>query len=159
MPSGAGSCRPSAAFLSPSACRIPRTSERCPSGRRGRPAKALYGLKPVSRVRIPLSPPNSPLLTGSFSDAWRIAAFSKHCPRNFGKSAHRSGTSSVFAGFLRPNSPFVIVEVRLSGIPSVQYGPGARIYKEWRTPDERVLLRDLAIAPRAIAYATYKLCS
>src|SRR5262245_61879084 len=31
--------------------------ERCPRGRRGRPAKALYGLKPVSRVRIPLSPP------------------------------------------------------------------------------------------------------
>ncbi len=26
--------------------------ERCPRGRRGRPAKALYGLKPVSRVRI-----------------------------------------------------------------------------------------------------------
>src|SRR4051812_48078111 len=36
-----------------------RTPERCPSGRRGRPAKALYGLKPVSRVRIPLSPPPS----------------------------------------------------------------------------------------------------
>src|SRR4029079_7880896 len=31
--------------------------ERCPRGRRGRPAKALCGLKPASRVRIPLSPP------------------------------------------------------------------------------------------------------
>src|SRR3981189_1889451 len=39
-------------------------TERCPSGRRGRPAKALYGLKPVSRVRIPLSPPNSVVRPG-----------------------------------------------------------------------------------------------
>ena len=40
--------------------RIAAPPERCPSGRRGRPAKALYRLKPVSRVRIPLSPPVSP---------------------------------------------------------------------------------------------------
>ena len=33
---------------------FPHAAERCPRGRRGRPAKALYGLKPVSRVRIPL---------------------------------------------------------------------------------------------------------
>src|SRR5690348_6615086 len=32
-------------------------SERWPSGRRRAPAKGVYGLKPVSRVRIPLSPP------------------------------------------------------------------------------------------------------
>ena len=32
-------------------------AEWCPSGRRGRPAKALYRLKPVSRVRIPPTPP------------------------------------------------------------------------------------------------------
>ena len=31
--------------------------ESCPRGRRGRFAKPLYGLKPVSRVRIPHSPP------------------------------------------------------------------------------------------------------
>jgi acetylornithine deacetylase/succinyl-diaminopimelate desuccinylase-like protein len=41
----------------------------------------------------------------------------------------------------------------------VQYGPGdIRIYKEWPTPDERVLLKDLVTAARAVAYATYKLC-
>ncbi len=31
--------------------------ERCLSGRKGRFAKPLYGLKPVPRVRIPPSPP------------------------------------------------------------------------------------------------------
>src|SRR5215469_12955214 len=31
--------------------------ERWPSGRRRAPAKGVYGLKPVSRVRIPPSPP------------------------------------------------------------------------------------------------------
>ena len=45
------------------------------------------------------------------------------------------------------------------GIPTVQYGPGdIRIYKEWPTPDERVLLSDLVIAAKTIAYATAKLC-
>src|SRR5262245_60634432 len=38
---------------------ISASPERWPSGRRRRPAKALYGLKPVSRVRIPSSPPKS----------------------------------------------------------------------------------------------------
>ena len=33
------------------------TLERCRSGRTGLPAKQLYGLKPVPRVRIPPSPP------------------------------------------------------------------------------------------------------
>jgi acetylornithine deacetylase/succinyl-diaminopimelate desuccinylase-like protein len=46
-----------------------------------------------------------------------------------------------------------------AGIPTVQYGPGdIRIYKEWPTPDERVLLKDLVTAARAVGYATYKLC-
>jgi acetylornithine deacetylase len=46
-----------------------------------------------------------------------------------------------------------------AGIPTVQYGPGdIRIYKEWPTPDERVLLNDLVIAARAVAHATWKLC-
>lgn len=45
------------------------------------------------------------------------------------------------------------------GIPTVQYGPGdIRIYKEWPTPDERVLLSDLVTAAKTIAYAIAKLC-
>jgi acetylornithine deacetylase/succinyl-diaminopimelate desuccinylase-like protein len=45
------------------------------------------------------------------------------------------------------------------GIPTVQYGPGdIRIYHEWPTADERVLLSDLVTAARAVAYATVKLC-
>jgi acetylornithine deacetylase/succinyl-diaminopimelate desuccinylase-like protein len=45
------------------------------------------------------------------------------------------------------------------GIPTVQYGPGdIRIYKEWPTPDERVLLSDLVTAARAVAHATVRLC-
>jgi acetylornithine deacetylase/succinyl-diaminopimelate desuccinylase-like protein len=45
------------------------------------------------------------------------------------------------------------------GIPTVQYGPGdIRIYKEWPTPDERVLLSDLATAAKAVAHATVTLC-
>ena len=45
------------------------------------------------------------------------------------------------------------------GIPTVQYGPGdIRIYKEWPTPDERVLLTDLVMAAKAVAHATVKLC-
>ena len=51
-----------------------------------------------------------------------------------------------------------IVQEKL-GIPTVQYGPGdIRIYKEWPTPDERVLLTDLATAARAVAYAAVCLC-
>ena len=46
------------------------------------------------------------------------------------------------------------------GIPTVQYGAGdIRIYKEWPTPDERVPLKDLVAAARAIAYATHQLCA
>jgi acetylornithine deacetylase/succinyl-diaminopimelate desuccinylase-like protein len=45
------------------------------------------------------------------------------------------------------------------GIPTVQYGPGdIRIYKEWPTADERVLLSDLVTAARAVAHATVQLC-
>jgi acetylornithine deacetylase/succinyl-diaminopimelate desuccinylase-like protein len=51
-----------------------------------------------------------------------------------------------------------IIQERL-GIPTVQYGPGdIRIYKEWPTPDERVLLADLVTAARAVAHATVCLC-
>jgi hypothetical protein len=41
----------------------------------------------------------------------------------------------------------------------VQYGPGdIRIYREWPTADERVLLSDLVTAARAVAHATVTLC-
>jgi acetylornithine deacetylase len=45
------------------------------------------------------------------------------------------------------------------GIPTVQYGPGdIRIYTEWPTPDERVLLADLVTAAKAVAHAVVRLC-
>ena len=51
-----------------------------------------------------------------------------------------------------------IIQERL-GIPTVQYGPGdIRIYREWPTPDERVLLSDLVTAAKAVAHATVSLC-
>jgi acetylornithine deacetylase len=51
-----------------------------------------------------------------------------------------------------------IIQEKL-GIPTVQYGPGdIRIYKEWPTPDERVLLADLVTAAKAVAHATVCLC-
>jgi acetylornithine deacetylase len=51
-----------------------------------------------------------------------------------------------------------VIQERL-GIPTVQYGPGdIRIYKEWPTPDERVLLSDLVTAAKAVAHATVCLC-
>jgi len=51
-----------------------------------------------------------------------------------------------------------IIQEKL-GIPTVQYGPGdIRIYKEWPTPNERVLLKDLVTAAKAVAHATVCLC-
>lgn len=47
-----------------------------------------------------------------------------------------------------------------AGIPSVQFGPGdIRIYKEWPTPDERVLLTDLVDAARTIAVASWHIAN
>ena len=47
-----------------------------------------------------------------------------------------------------------------AGVPSLQYGPGdIRIYDEWPTPDERVQLKDLVIAAKAIAHATHAICA
>lgn len=47
-----------------------------------------------------------------------------------------------------------------AGIPSVQFGAGdIRIYKEWPTPDERVLLSDLVDAARTVASATWCLAN
>jgi len=46
-----------------------------------------------------------------------------------------------------------------AGVPSLQYGPGdIRIYSEWPTPDERVQLKDLTIAAKAIAHAICAFC-
>jgi acetylornithine deacetylase/succinyl-diaminopimelate desuccinylase-like protein len=46
-----------------------------------------------------------------------------------------------------------------AGIPTVQYGPGdIRIYREWPTADERVLLSDLVTASKAIAAAIVGVC-
>ena len=45
------------------------------------------------------------------------------------------------------------------GVESLQYGPGnIRIYKEWPTPDERVELKDLVIAAKAIGHAVHRVC-
>ncbi|MDB5777396.1 MAG: Acetylornithine deacetylase/Succinyl-diaminopimelate desuccinylase [Herbaspirillum sp.] len=50
--------------------------------------------------------------------------------------------------------------IAAAGIPSVQYGPGdIRIYREWPTADERVLLSDLVIAAKAIAAAIVGVCA
>ena len=47
-----------------------------------------------------------------------------------------------------------------AGIPSLQYGPGdIRVYKEWPTPDERVLLSDLVDATKAVAHTTCMICA
>jgi acetylornithine deacetylase len=49
--------------------------------------------------------------------------------------------------------------IAAQGIPTVQYGPGdIRIYHEWPTADERVLLSDLVTAAQAVTYATVNLC-
>jgi acetylornithine deacetylase/succinyl-diaminopimelate desuccinylase-like protein len=46
-----------------------------------------------------------------------------------------------------------------AGIPSVQYGPGdIRLYPEWPGPDERVELREVVEASRAIACAIWRIC-
>ncbi len=47
-----------------------------------------------------------------------------------------------------------------AGVASLQYGPGdIRIYDEWPTPDERVQLKDLVIAAKAIAHAVHAICA
>jgi acetylornithine deacetylase/succinyl-diaminopimelate desuccinylase-like protein len=45
-----------------------------------------------------------------------------------------------------------------AGIPSVQFGSGdIRIYREWPTADERVLLTDLVDTARTVAAAAWHL--
>jgi acetylornithine deacetylase/succinyl-diaminopimelate desuccinylase-like protein len=46
-----------------------------------------------------------------------------------------------------------------AGVPTVQFGPGdIRLYPEWPAPDERVELRELMEASRAMTGAIYRLC-
>lgn len=71
-----------------------------------------------------------------------------------------SGAPAVIGGWGRLGNVGDGNIIAAYGIPTVQYGPGdIRIYKEWPTADERVLLSDLVIAARAVADATVKLCS
>jgi acetylornithine deacetylase len=71
-----------------------------------------------------------------------------------------SGAPAVIGGWGRLGNVGDGNIIASYGIPTVQYGPGdIRIYKEWPTADERVLLSDLVVAARAVADATVKLCS
>ena len=70
-----------------------------------------------------------------------------------------SGSTATIGGYGRLGNVGDGNILAAAGIPSLQYGAGdIRIYREWPTPDERVLLSDLVTASRAIAYATYKVC-
>jgi acetylornithine deacetylase len=70
-----------------------------------------------------------------------------------------SGADAVVGGWGRLGNVGDGNIINAAGIPSLQYGAGdIRIYKEWPTPDERVLLADLVTAARAIAYATHRVC-
>lgn len=70
-----------------------------------------------------------------------------------------SGQEAIVGGYGRLGNVGDGNILAAAGIPCVQYGAGdIRVYKEWPGPDERVLLKDLVIAARAVAHATYKLC-
>ena len=70
-----------------------------------------------------------------------------------------SGAPAIVGGWGRLGNVGDGNIIAAHGIPTVQYGPGdIRIYKEWPTADERVLLSDLVTAARAVAYATVRMC-
>jgi acetylornithine deacetylase len=70
-----------------------------------------------------------------------------------------SGADAVVGGWGRLGNVGDGNILNAAGVPTVQYGAGdIRIYKEWPTPDERVPLRDLVTAAKAVAYATCRLC-
>ena len=79
-------------------------SETWPSGRRHSPAKGAYGPKPVSRVRIPLSPPEKCLRVGHF--LWQTDGARTLCSLSAANSASaakdraakRSAAPSLWAG-------------------------------------------------------------
>jgi acetylornithine deacetylase len=69
-----------------------------------------------------------------------------------------SGAPAVIGGWGRLGNVGDGNIIAALGIPTVQYGPGdIRIYKEWPTADERVLLSDLVAAAQAVAHATVEL--
>jgi acetylornithine deacetylase len=70
-----------------------------------------------------------------------------------------SGAPAIVSGWGRLGNVGDGNIIAAHGIPTVQYGPGdIRIYQEWPTADERVLLSDLVTAARAVAHATVQLC-
>jgi acetylornithine deacetylase len=70
-----------------------------------------------------------------------------------------SGEPAIVSGWGRLGNVGDGNIIAAHGIPTVQYGPGdIRIYQEWPTADERVLLSDLVTAARAVAHATVQLC-
>ncbi len=70
-----------------------------------------------------------------------------------------SGAPAVVGGWGRLGNVGDGNIIAALGIPTVQYGPGdIRIYNEWPTPDERVLLSDLVTAAQAVAHATATVC-
>jgi acetylornithine deacetylase/succinyl-diaminopimelate desuccinylase-like protein len=70
-----------------------------------------------------------------------------------------SGAPAVVGGWGRLGNVGDGNIIAALGIPTVQYGPGdIRIYKEWPTADERVLLSDLVTAAQAVAHATVTVC-
>jgi len=73
--------------------------------------------------------------------------------------ARASGEQAVVGGWGRLGNVGDGNIIAALGIPTVQYGPGdIRIYREWPTADERVLLSDLVTAAQAVAHATVRLC-
>jgi acetylornithine deacetylase len=72
---------------------------------------------------------------------------------------HASGAPATIGGWGRLGNVGDGNIIAALGIPTVQYGPGdIRIYQEWPTADERVLLSDLVTAAQAVAHATATLC-
>jgi acetylornithine deacetylase len=73
--------------------------------------------------------------------------------------ARAAGAPAVVGGWGRLGNVGDGNIIAALGIPTVQYGPGdIRIYNEWPTADERVLLSDLVTAAQAVAHATATLC-
>lgn len=71
-----------------------------------------------------------------------------------------AGTEPAIGGVLRIGNVGDGNILHAAGIPSIQYGPGdIRLYDEWPSPDERVLLEDLVTAAGAVSIAISELCA
>ena len=71
-----------------------------------------------------------------------------------------AGTEPDIGGVLRIGNVGDGNILHAAGIPSIQYGPGdIRLYDEWPSPDERVLLEDLVTAAGAVSIAITELCA